>query len=105
MVVVNQYQVEVRGDAGADNVRARILLIGEGGNRSALGRIHFHDTGTQLPGDSFENNVVDMHVPMDAFAGILALLQHDKPIKIGFYSGFGVLRTGEWEPVGEGQER
>ena len=40
-------------------------------------------------------------MPLAAFAGVVAMLQHDSPIKIGFEDGRGKLITGEWEQVGE----
>ncbi|NVB38329.1 hypothetical protein G6O69_10845 [Pseudenhygromyxa sp. WMMC2535] len=103
MDVINRYHVELRGQPGFSS-RAQILLLGaDDRERAALGRIHFYDAGVQLPTDAQSDGVIEMHLPMDALAGVIALLQHDKPIKIGFVDGNAILRTGEWEPVGESE--
>ena len=43
-----------------------------------------------------------MHLPMEAFAGALALIQHDSPVHIELSGARGRLFTSEQERVGEG---
>jgi hypothetical protein len=99
---VNRYQVKIHGNRPRNGERATIHLLGASHLRSALGIIHFHDPATTLPDDDRNPlGIVNMHMPIAAFAGVLALLQHDSPVTIDFVDGRGVLQTGEWEKVGE----
>lgn len=102
METVNRYQVKIHGNVPRNGERATIHLLGATVMRSALGIVRFYDPGVTLPDDSRTAlGLVEMHMPIAAFAGVLALLQHDNPVKIDFVEGRGVLQTGEWEKVGE----
>ncbi len=84
-------------------MRARIDLIGDAG---LAGTIRFFDDGTSLPVDTVEiGRGVQMHVPMEAFGGTLALLQHDRPVQIDLAKDRGRLFTSEQEWVGESEAR
>ena len=99
---VNRYQVKIHGNVPLNGERATIHLLGAGHLRSAVGVLHFYDPGATLPDDErTELRLIHMHMPIAAFAGVLALLQHDKPVMIGYVDGRGLLQTGEWEQVGE----
>lgn len=102
MDTVNRYQVKIHGNVPRNGERATILLLGAGQVRSALGVVHFYDPGVTLPQDARTAlGVIEMHMPIAAFAGVVAVLQHDSPIKLDFVEGRGVLLTSEWEKVGE----
>ena len=101
MQTIQRYQIRIPGQ-DPERHRATIFLVGEGTLRAALGRVHFLDDGSQLPADAKgDDGLIDMHLPLAAFAGVVAMLQHDRPVMISFRGGRGELRTGEWEPVGE----
>lgn len=100
METVNRYQISIPGHDPATQ-RASISLLGAGGMRSALGRVHFYDAAAELPADHQTDGIVHVHLPLAAFAGVVAMLQHDSPIKVGFEGGRGKLITGEWEQAGE----
>ena len=103
MDTVNRYQIRI---PGLDPVkqRASISLLGSGTMRSALGRVHFYEQGEAIPEDSKTDGIIDIHLPLAAFAGVVAMLQHDSPVKIDFRDGRGQLWTGEWEKVGETEQ-
>ena len=99
MTVIRKYMVDIYGGAPPDGVRARIDLIADGG---LAGTIRFFAGGSALPADTIEiGQGVQMHAPMDAFGGSLALLQHDSPVHIDMLGGRGRLFTSEQEAVGE----
>jgi hypothetical protein len=100
MDTVNRYQIRIPGLDPAKQ-RASISLLGSGVMRSALGRVHFYDEGQKIPADTNSDGIIDIHLPLAAFAGVVAMLQHDSPVKIDFQDGRGHLWTGEWEKVGE----
>lgn len=101
MVIVQKYLVDIYGGTPSDGVRARIDLIGDAG---LAGTIRFFADGSSLPDDTFEaGQGVQMHVPMDAFGGTLALLQHDRPVQIDLFNDRGRLFTSEPERVGESE--
>lgn len=101
MDTISRYQIRLPGKEPSSQ-RATIYLLGAGLMRSALGRVHFYDPGTAVPADTKDGNgIIDMHLPLAAFGGVVAMLQHDSPVKIDFKDGRGELWTGEWEQVGE----
>lgn len=102
MRAISRYNVGVFGEAASNGVRAVINLMADDGPRLALGRLSFYDDGASVPADGeSEDGLILVNLPMSAFAGVVALLQHDRPVKLGLVGGRGVLRTGEWERVGE----
>lgn len=101
MTIIHSYLVDLYGDASSDGVRARIDLVGE---RALVGTLRFYDEGTPQPPDATAGACVQVHLPMAAFAGALALLQHDRPVEIELDRGRGRLFTREREGVGEGRE-
>jgi hypothetical protein len=100
---VNRYQVRIPGHDPATQ-RATISLLGEGTVRAAIGRVNFYDQGLELPADRIEDGIIEMHLPLAAFAGIVALLQHDSPVKIALEDGRASLWNAEWEQVGETEQ-
>jgi hypothetical protein len=101
MATVVRYQIHTPGRDPATQ-RATIYLLGGGVTRSAIGAVHFYDDGVPLPGDTqADNGNVEMHLPLAAFAGVVAMLQHDSPIDLEFKDQRGHLWTAEWERVGE----
>jgi hypothetical protein len=100
MATVLRYQVHTPGRDPATQ-RASIFLLGGGVTRSAIGSIHFYDAGVAIPADTQADGNIEMHLPLAAFAGVVAMLQHDSPIDIEFEEGRGHLWTAEWERVGE----
>jgi hypothetical protein len=100
MATVVRYQIHTPGrDPGTQ--RATIYLLGGGVTRSAIGSIHFYDDGVAIPPDTQTDGNIEMHLPLAAFAGVVAMLQHDSPIDLEFKHQRGHLWTAEWERVGE----
>lgn len=104
MATIHSYLVDIYGDASSDHVRARIDLLGE---TALVGTLRFYDPGAVLPKDVVEldGRGVQMHLPFAAFAGTLALLQHDSPVAIELEGSCGRLFTRERERVGEREAR
>jgi hypothetical protein len=101
MATVLRYQIHTPGRDPATQ-RATIYLLGGGVTRSAIGAVHFYDEGLPIPADTqTDNGNVEMHLPLAAFAGVVAMLQHDSPIDLEFKDQRGHLWTAEWERVGE----
>jgi hypothetical protein len=100
MATVQRYQIHTPGRDPAKQ-RATIYLLGGGSTRSALGCVHFYDDGVPIPADTQRDGTIEMHMPIAAFAGVVAMLQHDSPIDLEFENDRGHLWTAEWERVGE----
>lgn len=102
MATIHSYLVDLYGDASSDGVRARIDLLGQSG---LVGTLRFYDPGAPPPADVMEldGRGVQMHLPFTAFAGALALLQHDSPVEVEIAGQHGRLYTRERERVGEAE--
>lgn len=100
MATVQRYQIHTPGRDPATQ-RATIYLLGSGVTRSAIGCVHFYDDGVAIPADAQTDKGIEIHLPLAAFAGVVAMFQHDSPIDIEFKDGRGHLWTAEWERVGE----
>jgi hypothetical protein len=100
MATVHRYQIHTPGRDPATQ-RATIYLLGGGTTRTAIGSIHFYDDGVAIPPDTQIDGRIEMHMPLAAFAGVVAMLQHDSPIDLEFRDQRGHLWTAEWERVGE----
>lgn len=100
MATVLRYQIHTPG-RDPSTQRATIYLLGGGVTRSAIGCIHFYDDGVAIPADTQTEANIEMHLPLGAFAGVVAMLQHDSPIDLEFKDQRGHLWTAEWERVGE----
>lgn len=100
MDTIDRYQIRIPGHQPSRQ-RATIQLLGAGAARSIVGRVHFYDDVQAIPDDSVDDGVVEMHMPTAALGGVIAMLQHDRPIKLDFRDGRGQLWNGEWERVGE----
>ena len=100
MATVLRYQIHTPGRDPATQ-RASIYLLGGGVTRSAIGSIHFYDHGMTIPADAQTDGQIEMHLPLAAFAGVVAMLQHDSPIDIEWKDQRAHLWTAEWERVGE----
>lgn len=100
MATIHSYLVDLYGDASSDHVRARIDLLGES---TLVGTLRFYEEGATPPVDTMEldGRGVQMHLPFVAFAGTLALLQHDSPVEVEMAGHRGRLYTRERERVGE----
>jgi hypothetical protein len=100
MATVVRYQIHTPG-RDFSTQRATIYLLGGGVTRSAIGSIHFYDDGGAIPADTQTDGNIEMHMPLAAFAGVVAMLQHDSPIDLEWKDQRGHLWTVEWERVGE----
>lgn len=100
MPTVQRYQIHTPG-RDPNTQRATIYLLGGSVTRSAIGCVHFYDDGVPIPADTQIDGAIEMHLPLAALAGVIAMLQHDSPIDLEFKNQRGHLWTAEWERVGE----
>ncbi|MGB9180113.1 MAG: hypothetical protein WCB68_12775 [Pyrinomonadaceae bacterium] len=72
------------------------------GTTGGAAMIYFHKEGVSIPTNTLSGNMPVLNFPASLFGEIMAILLHEKPLKISLDSatGFGEIKTGS-EPIGE----
>ena len=101
MPEIKTYGIGVYGGPnGGGSTRAFIRL--EGADKKVIGFLQFKDPEMNIENDSFENGIIQMHLPSFMFHGSLDMIRNEKPFYIYWKWNRGNLANYD-EPVGEGE--
>jgi len=94
------YKINYHTD-GADP--AAVINVYESAAGRAVGRIHFHEPGEEVPSNAVSNGIPTLHYSLTRFRDVIDLLREEKPLYLWVRDDdLGGIASAELDSNGDG---